>query len=567
MPKNALTGQNGYLKYIGNMNNNEQLSNKTILQLMDFLSEQSDDSKLGDKFWADNQADAADLASRLCITPLQAVLLSICLRHGPRNVDFDDIARHLDISNIQALEYSDEMNALIRARYLKFQDAKDEDTFEIPRDVICAFKKNEMPDQPQKTGLSAYELFDRIDNLFEDLRDNAITPGVLYHELKDLFEVNPQIGFVRELKGLHVEDFHDWLVLVIVCHYLVNKDDDRITFGQIKNVFRHNSDFVEAKVSFKEGRHNLMKEGFIEHVCEDGIANTSQIHLTMKAREILLSDFKISSHEASVAGLTNPDTLVEKTLFYTESNTCQVDELKSFLSPERYKAIRDRMKDNGFRSGFACLFYGDPGTGKTETVYQLSRQTGRSILAVNVPDIKSKWVGDSEKNIKAVFDRYRFLVQRSELAPILLFNEADAIFGQRMEGAQNAVDKMENSIQNIILQEMEDLDGILIATTNLTQNLDPAFERRFLYKIRFERPDASVRENIWHTMLPSLSPAECADLASSYDLSGGQMENVSRKFAINAVLYGNEKDRMEVLRSYCEAEKLDNKTQPRKIGF
>ena len=114
---------------------------------------------------------------------------------------------------------------------------------------------------------------------------------------------------------------------------------------------------------------------------------------------------------------------------------------------------------------------------------------------------------------------------------------------------------------------MEDLDGILIATTNLTQNLDPAFERRFLYKIRFERPDASVRENIWHTMLPSLSPAECADLASSYDLSGGQMENVSRKFAINAVLYGNEKDRMEVLRSYCEAEKLDNKTQPRKIGF
>ena len=166
-----------------------------------------------------------------------------------------------------------------------------------------------------------------------------------------------------------------------------------------------------------------------------------------------------------------------------------------------------------------------------------------------------------------MFDRYRFLVQRSELAPILLFNEADAIFGQRMEGAQNAVDKMENSIQNIILQEMEDLDGILIATTNLTQNLDPAFERRFLYKIRFERPDASVREIIWHTMLPSLSPAECADLASSYDLSGGQMENVSRKFAINAVLYGNEKDRMEVLRSYCEAEKLDNKTQPRKIGF
>ena len=193
------------------------------------------------------------------------------------------------------------------------------------------------------------------------------------------------------------------------------------------------------------------------------------------------------------------------------------------------------MKANGYRSGFACLFYGAPGTGKTETVYQIARKTGRSILAVNVPEIKSKWVGDTEKNIKAVFDRYRLLVQRSETAPILLFNEADAIFGHRMEGARNAVDKMENSIQNIILQEMEDLDGILIATTNLTQNLDPAFERRFLYKIRFERPDASVREKIWHSMLPALSPDECSVLAAAYDLSGGQMENVARKFSINSV--------------------------------
>ena len=136
-----------------------------------------------------------------------------------------------------------------------------------------------------------------------------------------------------------------------------------------------------------------------------------------------------------------------------------------------------------------------------------------------------------------------------------------------MEDAKTAVDKMENSIQNIILQEMESLDGILIATTNLTNNLDPAFERRFLYKIRFERPDTSVREKIWHTMIPSLSPAECADLASSYDLSGGQMENVSRKYTISTILYGDEKDHMEVLHSYCKAEKLDNNTKSHRIGF
>ena len=543
------------------------MTTKSILQLMDLLSERSNDSKLGDEFWAKNQEVASALATRLNITPLQAVLLSICLRHGPRNVDYDDISRHLDISNIRALEYSDELNALIRARYLKFHDAKDEDSFDVPRTVILAFKNNDIPEPPKKTGLNIHELFDRLNDYFEDLDDNAIAPGELYHELKELFNANGHLSFTRELGGLKIDRCNDWMVLVIVCHYLINKDDDRITFGQIEDVFRCKSSFNEAKAALKEGSHYLMQEGLIEHVCEEGIANTSQIHLTAKARQILLSEFQLHSSETAVAGLTKPESLIEKTLFYTDSNEKQVDELETFLMPERYKEIRERMKATGYRSGFACLFYGSPGTGKTETVYQLARKTGRSILAVNVPEIKSKWVGDSEKNIKAVFDRYRLLVDRTETAPILLFNEADAIFGQRMEGAQNAVDKMENSIQNIILQEMESLDGILIATTNLTQNLDSAFERRFLYKICFDRPDVSVREKIWHTMIPSLSSQECHDLAVSYELSGGQMENVSRKFTINAILHGDETDRMEVLRSYCGAEKLENKTQSKRIGF
>ena len=547
--------------------NNKQMTEKSILQLMDLLSERSDDSKLGDGFWADNQDAAAALAARLCITPLQAVLLSICLRHGPRNVDYNDISRHLDISNIRALEYSEELNTLIRARYLKFHDAKDEDSFDVPRTVIRAFKNNDIPELPKKTELNIHELFDRLNDYFEDLDDNAIAPGELYHELKELFEANEHLSFVRELSGLKIDSCNNWMVLVIVCHYLINKDDDRITFGQIEDVFRSRSSFNEAKTSLKEGTHFLMQEGLVEHVCENGIANTSMIHLTTKARQILLSEFQLKTSETTVAGLTKPESLIEKTLFYTDSNEEQVDELEAFLMPERYKEIRERMKASGYRSGFACLFYGSPGTGKTETVYQLARKTGRSILAVNVPEIKSKWVGDSEKNIKAVFDRYRMLVQRSETAPILLFNEADAIFGQRMEGAQNAVDKMENSIQNIILQEMESLDGILIATTNLTQNLDPAFERRFLYKIQFDRPDVTVREKIWHTMIPSLSTEECHNLAEMYDLSGGQMENVSRKFTINAILHGDVTDRMEVLRSYCGAEKLENKTQSKRIGF
>ena len=224
------------------------------------------------------------------------------------------------------------------------------------------------------------------------------------------------------------------------------------------------------------------------------------------------------------------------------------------------------MEESGFRCGFTCLFYGAPGTGKTETVLQLARQTGRDIMQVNVSQIKSCWVGESEKNIKSLFDTYREKVKKNETTPILLFNEADAIINKRQEGAERAVDKMENSIQNIILQEMENLDGILIATTNLAQNMDKAFERRFLYKIKFEKPTLEARMHIWHEMIPTLSDADIKILAEKYDFSGGQIENIARHNAINGILYGDKANSIDSLISYCDNERLETK-ESRKIGF
>ena len=176
------------------------------------------------------------------------------------------------------------------------------------------------------------------------------------------------------------------------------------------------------------------------------------------------------------------------------------------------------------------------------------------------------WVGESEKNIKALFDNYRNKVRESKLTPILLFNEADAIIGKRQEGAERAVDKMENSIQNIILQEMETLDGILIATTNLAQNMDKAFERRFLYKIKFTKPTIEARMSIWREMIPTLSEVDTHALAVKYDFSGGQIENIARHYAIDNILHGSSSNVLETLSIHCDNERLEKKEQ-RKIGF
>ena len=152
------------------------------------------------------------------------------------------------------------------------------------------------------------------------------------------------------------------------------------------------------------------------------------------------------------------------------------------------------------------------------------------------------------------------------MTPILLFNEADAVIGIRKEGAERAVEKMENTIQNIILQEMETLDGILIATTNLAQNMDKAFERRFLYKVKFAKPTLEAKASIWHEMIPILSEEESHSLASKYDFSGGQIENIARHYTIDSILHGATENLLETLLRHCDNERLDRKGR-RTIGF
>ena len=119
-------------------------------------------------------------------------------------------------------------------------------------------------------------------------------------------------------------------------------------------------------------------------------------------------------------------------------------------------------------------------------------------------------------------------------------------------------------MQNIILQELEVLEGILIATTNLTQNMDRAFERRFLYKIEFEKPTLNARKSIWQSMILNLSEDDAQKLATKFDFSGGQIENVARKRTIDSVISGKDPSLNDLI-SFCNNEQLAKSEKP--LGF
>ena len=440
-------------------------------------------------------------------------------------------------------------------------------SYRVPLDVIEAIQHDEKYVPKRSTGLSCEELFGELEEIFDMRKEDELTYENMVKKIDSLFEDNGNLEYVKQVIHSDLVE-EDKMLLVLFSHLCVNNNDDNIGFHDLDFLYDNKRMWNRIKSQLSKGNNDLFEEGMIEYNNDDGLVDRESFRMTDKARSELFSELCLKSRNNSKLSKDRiiSEKIAEKKLFYGESIQAQIDELSQLLEEKNYQEIHQRMKDSGFRCGFTCLFYGAPGTGKTETVLQLARQTGRDIMQVNVSQIKSCWVGESEKNIKSLFDTYREKVKKSETTPILLFNEADAIINKRQEGAERAVDKMENSIQNIILQEMENLDGILIATTNLAQNMDKAFERRFLYKIKFEKPTLEARMHIWHEMIPTLLDADTKLLAEKYDFSGGQIENIARHNAINNILYGDKTNNIESLMTYCDNERLETK-QTRKVGF
>ena len=456
-----------------------------------------------------------------------------------------------------------EADILVEKCFIRRINEGDSVYYSVPMKVVSAVKENRVYTPAPIDHLTTEQFFDRMDRIFEEADKEQ-----LLQELDLLVAANPQLAFCQAIQSYDLRGCDDErLLLYVFCNRFINLDDDMIGEHDWEDYFsRGDVRFISRHLKDRSLRLLAMK--ILENCDSDGMKDSEYYHLTGKAKEELFADLHLVDQQARrKCDLTDCTTFAAKELFYNPPVQRQIDQLGELLSPEHFTEIQQRLEAGGLRKGFACLFYGAPGTGKTETVYQLARRTGRNLMIIDVSQIKSSWVGESEKNIKAAFDRYRSYVCQSERAPILLFNEADAVLGIRQEGVSRAVEKMENSIQNIILQEMERLDGILIATTNLTQNLDKAFERRFLYKIEFEKPSVEAKSRIWRSMIPTLDEQTAAMLAERYDFSGGQIENIARKRTVDMILQGEEPS-FEQLDEYCRSEILGQPDRPRcRVGF
>ena len=538
-----------------------------LLQAVEKIVELAKDSQLSKDFFRKAGKYIKHLSEALDLTKEQSVMMSLFIDNSEdSSISISDFGTFLGCRTTRIIRFMNDIDVLEKRGLIICCRDRSGRSYRVPMKVIEAFQHNELYKPDDLSGLSCAELFAELEDIFDMRKNDELTEKGVCEKIRELFTNNPNLIFVEKLKSFNF-DIEDELLLILFSHLFVNNSDDNIGFYDLDFLFDKRR-WYRIKSSLNAGEHILLSSKMIEYNNDDGFVNRESFRMTMEAKRTLFEELNLSSLNTNQkkAGLLKADDIAIKKLYYDEKIRRQVSDLTQLLNDDHYQEIRNRLKESGFRCGFTCLFYGMPGTGKTETVLQLAKETGRDIMQVNISEIKSMWVGESEKNIKALFDNYRNKVRESKLTPILLFNEADAIIGKRQEGAERAVDKMENSIQNIILQEMETLDGILIATTNLAQNMDKAFERRFLYKIKFTKPTIEARMSIWREMIPTLSEVDTHALAVKYDFSGGQIENIARHYAIDNILHGSSSNVLETLSIHCDNERLEKKEQ-RKIGF
>ncbi len=181
--------------------------------------------------------------------------------------------------------------------------------------------------------------------------------------------------------------------------------------------------------------------------------------------------------------------------------------------------------------GLVALFSGEPGTGKTLCCTILANELDLQLFQISIPRVVSKWIGETEKNIEKIFETAR------ANHGMLLFDEADSLFAKRTK-VESSVDRYSNMATNMLLQEIENFEGIVVLTTNIEKNMDDAFKRRIQFKVHFPFPEPEMRAQIWKTLVPSSCPLEqdidWPEVGKRYELSGGHIKNAVLRAAYQA---------------------------------
>ena len=495
------------------------------------------------------------------------ILCLVCERYVENDdtSSLSDLSGILDVPAMAIMSWRKDLDLLTERHFLMKRKWNAEF---CPIGDFCDSIYNNTEYIPQvKKEIDETDFLSAIAERYESRRREDLSASKIQEILYEYERKHRNIELVKRVKNEVTNPNHRFM-LYDIANDLINGDESNLN-ATICDLYDGNDRFRVSKQMMEE-THLLFEKGFMEFD-KKGNLSEATVTLTTKGKKLLLGDKAFLFEESiSEKNLIKTEAIKSKTLFYSKENQKEIDRLKNALQEEKLQGIQKRLRDDGLPVGVAVLFYGAPGTGKTESVMQIAKETGRSIVHVDISEAKSAWFGESEKRMKKIFTSYKnaceLAQKKGELMPILLFNEADALISKRKDSNAGNCAQTENAIQNIILEELESIQGIFIATTNLASNMDTAFERRFLFKIKFENPSTEAKTSIWMNKLSWLGQKDAAEFAREYDFSGGQIDNIVRKVAMNEVITG-ERPSLSEIHDMCRNEKIENPNGGKRVGF
>lgn len=486
-------------------------------------------------------------------------ILDIDLSHLQRT----SICKYFEMSAFSYLQHNKEIEDLDNRGLLNVEIESEGHKYSISKNILSCILRN------QELIIEKYE-YDSVSFVREISNIFGYNGGKSWRDKRnaaDKFEAKNSTEFFIKTISKIIGDRLDRFCFYCICYYYTLGND-----SSLERVFSTICDCSSTSRidSMLSGKHQLLKFGLVDFVVKGNVID-STLTLTEKGKHLFLGEKEyLYERKLDEKSLILPETIVSKKLFYSQNNQKQIDMLYLSVKKDNLITIQNGLKSKGMPTGICILLHGAPGTGKTESVYQIAKATNRQIVHVDISKTKSCWFGESEKKIEEIFTDYRNMCQKLKAygkndLPILLFNEADAILQKRTEFRGGGVEKTENAMQNILLENMEKFEGILIATTNLADNLDAAFERRFLFKIKFDNPSVEAKTAIWKSKLEWLPEYQARQLANEYNFSGGEIDNVVRKATMEEILTGS-KVTINRLEELCSTEKLNNSSS-HKMGF
>lgn len=508
------------------------------------------------------------------VNNIEVILLATCfVKSCFDKVILPDIIKHFGLEKHSFLKYLNNFNILIsKSIFIKIERRREETEYELSQHIYdYVLSQKSIPKELLVVKIKENTFTEFLSDM-DILNDQKDAEKINYYyfieKLKDLLNANKHFKLVEfAIKNFElVDSFVFFDTILDAMKYGENNFHTNLQstvdgfYQQQRDSFQYINNFLEEKTPLNQ--LNLIEKDAAT------FSNKHRIQLTQKAVSILKEWEGISLEfiEKKDKRLIYADQIQKRNLFYNTSEELQLEPIKKSLSNSSFLKLQNQLKSKNMNTGITTLLYGASGTGKTETVYQLAKKHNRPIFKVEISETKSMWFGESQKLVKKIFTDYNNFKKTQNICPILLFNEADAIIGKRKNAGSSSVSDTENAIQNVLLEELENFDGILFATSNLVNNLDSAFERRFLFKVKFENPSTKNASKIWKNKLPILSTKEALQLATQFPYSGGEMENIARKCLTDEIVFGR-KPSFERIYSLCENEKWNNSKNTTRIGF